>query len=1079
MSSRRYKPLGNTLLACGALRNFGIDQVSKPATCLFDSHQPLRLQLDLATTADEGPGTLQLDVSPLDGRLKLTAHAEQFDLASFCQAWSLPAGASGIIDGTLDGLIDPDNIGASAAEFALECTRVRLPFEIELEALIRGRMDQGVVHSNHSRFSLYDNHVDVSELELDLTTLLANADPQTPQNLLPNRAQVHLNCRELERVVPLWLDQEVPTVLVGNFQLLGDLQINSGTWEIPQLQITRHSERITLQDCQGEVGESWTDLASWTAAGAWSANIPQLENFLPQQPLAGSLQIEGHWQGSLARGSMRGELNGSQVNVPGVTPADYVASWQGTLQTTGTPDLQLDTLQVSRDGVNVSANSIHVPPLRAWDLTADEVLVEVEDLPAILKAGPTLDSRPEALAVKAIGRLGADEWSFPELTIGSPKTHVHADLRLTPSHDQRWFAAAAAAVQVSIADTSTLTWLHPTIAEAPGHFESDLRWTGSRENMRMELRTLSLATASNRFALVEPTTIEWRARDRIEWQPITVRDQHEQFHALLSGAALWQAPNSTLPDHWDLTADLRATDLQFLSQLAELPFSLQDAVGHLTLTGTIEQPQLQGALDALLLPTSARFAGREPLVLRSEFSAGSDAVEITTLRATSPELHIDGSGRWSLPWRQIVQQDDWNMTDWEGSGKFVAEARDLAEFQTLLPDLRRVGGQVQLELDVQGSLGNPQLIGNVHWSNGELRLNSVNAPTLTSLDMQCRLEKGALFVEQCTGLMGYAPFEVGGSATLANPPILDLWMRGDNVLLSRGRSFKVRASPDLTIRGPLHNAAVHGQLEFTDTRLSKKLDLLYFIRNQPEAPQQDDGLQLFSVRSEPFKDWELDVALRSTDGVHFSTNVLQTKARPNVQLLGTLEVPYLVGQIYLDQSTIKLPAATLRATQGTIRFFESSPFHPQIEAMAETTMLGYDVNVFLSDQLRSPSLLLTSSPPLSEEDLLLLISTGQPPADSLDRKTGERALSSVAVFLAKDLFRNTFGDESAESSESFLDRFELETGREISRSGTETIEARFRIYDEVLVERDSLYLEAERSTYDEINMGLRLVFRFP
>jgi len=83
----------------------------------------------------------------------------------------------------------------------------------------------------------------------------------------------------------------------------------------------------------------------------------------------------------------------------------------------------------------------------------------------------------------------------------------------------------------------------------------------------------------------------------------------------------------------------------------------------------------------------------------------------------------------------------------------------------------------------------------------------------------------------------------------------------------------------------------------------------------------------------------------------------------------------------------------------------------------------------------------------------------------------------VARYLGEDLIRKLFSEDDVEAKESILDRFDIDTGRNVSRSGRDTWEARFRLKREVLVEKDVLYLTGDQDEFDHYNIGLRIVFR--
>jgi translocation and assembly module TamB len=85
---------------------------------------------------------------------------------------------------------------------------------------------------------------------------------------------------------------------------------------------------------------------------------------------------------------------------------------------------------------------------------------------------------------------------------------------------------------------------------------------------------------------------------------------------------------------------------------------------------------------------------------------------------------------------------------------------------------------------------------------------------------------------------------------------------------------------------------------------------------------------------------------------------------------------------------------------------------------------------------------------------------------------------NMAVFLGRDMISRLADGESEEAAEFILDRFDMEIGRDVSRKGEETINARFRLADNFFRQKDSLYLTGERDIFDYFNGGIRFVFRF-
>jgi translocation and assembly module TamB len=82
------------------------------------------------------------------------------------------------------------------------------------------------------------------------------------------------------------------------------------------------------------------------------------------------------------------------------------------------------------------------------------------------------------------------------------------------------------------------------------------------------------------------------------------------------------------------------------------------------------------------------------------------------------------------------------------------------------------------------------------------------------------------------------------------------------------------------------------------------------------------------------------------------------------------------------------------------------------------------------------------------------------------------------VYLGRDFLGKWLEDEPGASDETILDRFKLDFGRGVTKSGEQTVEASFRLSELETGKRTVYYLSGEKDRYDAYNYGLKLVFRF-
>ncbi len=412
-------------------------------------------------------------------------------------------------------------------------------------------------------------------------------------------------------------------------------------------------------------------------------------------------------------------------------------------------------------------------------------------------------------------------------------------------------------------------------------------------------------------------------------------------------------------------------------------------------------------------------------------------------------------------------------------------ADDLSFLRRVHSDLRRIDGAIGLDLELHGTGADPQWDGQFRVDDVELRFGDV--PPLDAVSAIVDFQGDAIDIRSLRGEIGAAPFAVtGGVRDIFGARTIEVDIDGDNILLARDTTTRVRADLDLEVRGRLDAPRIGGVVTVTDAKVLRDIPLLNIgeiLRVAQTVGTVDDSVRAdtgafvpFRVRGEMAEKIRFDVLTRCEKPVEIRGNVFRGYVRTDLTLRGTAATPFFVGSVLVEDARVTLPATRLRIDQGIVRFDEKTPLFPELNLNGTTRMHGYDITVSVTGTLLSPTVVLASQPPLPADDLILLVSTGRR-VGANDSETDKQAFLTVAQYLGSDLLRQIFTDADVDAGESFLERFEFEAGRNLSRSGAETWEARFRLSEDVVRNEDSLYLTGERDEFDHYNMGLRLVIR--
>lgn len=440
------------------------------------------------------------------------------------------------------------------------------------------------------------------------------------------------------------------------------------------------------------------------------------------------------------------------------------------------------------------------------------------------------------------------------------------------------------------------------------------------------------------------------------------------------------------------------------------------------------------------------------------------------------ELRLGGRVGHALDLALLARDADAAWRDLEDADLDVTatlESEGLEELSALLPELREVRGQIEGELQLKGTVGDPKVIGDLVVAEGVARYRG--APPVEAIDLALHLEERQVRVQRGSLELGASPVTFQGTVLLGqNDPRIDGWIRGEEVLLVRSEDARIRADLDLEVHGRPSDMTLGGTIAITGGRLRSPFEFQSLLEGGSGKPRSvTRGLRIPGFGP---KSVRLDAAVTTASPIQLYGRIARGGIRTDLRLTGTAAAPQTIGSVFFDPLELAVPAGTVTFPSGLVQFDPANPEIPRIDVVGTTRLAGYDVTVTVSGDYDRPEVELASSPSLPADDLLLLVLSGQPPAAGGGL---EAAGQSVALYVAKDLVRGWFSSGGFDEGdrESFLDRLEVVTGRDVSRSGVLTVEATYKLKEGLARERDALYVVLERDSFEDYGLGLRLVLR--
>jgi translocation-and-assembly-module (TAM) inner membrane subunit TamB-like protein len=371
----------------------------------------------------------------------------------------------------------------------------------------------------------------------------------------------------------------------------------------------------------------------------------------------------------------------------------------------------------------------------------------------------------------------------------------------------------------------------------------------------------------------------------------------------------------------------------------------------------------------------------------------------------------------------------------------------------LVLDFDVLDGEVALDVDVKGTIGDPVLSGAGDVTVNLARFHNTTLPSVQNLTARLTFARNAFVLERFSGELAGGHFTMGGHVTFPKltSAVLDLQMKGESLLVARNDNLTARADAELKVAGPFLSATVTGNMALTNSQFLKNIDLIPIGLPGRPAPQPTDRPEI-SFPHPPLRDWKFDVAVKTKDPFLIRGNLANGNAIADLHVGGTGLHPTLEGTVQLENVEATLPFSRLELSYGVLNFDPSDSFNPRIELHGSSVIRDYIVHVYVYGTSFAPEAIFSSEPPLPQEEIISLLATGT----TREQLAGNNSVlaSRASMLLVQQLYRKIFKKGQTTQSNSIFDRLDVDFGTVDPRTGQQQATARLKINDQFVVVGD-------------------------
>jgi translocation and assembly module TamB len=460
---------------------------------------------------------------------------------------------------------------------------------------------------------------------------------------------------------------------------------------------------------------------------------------------------------------------------------------------------------------------------------------------------------------------------------------------------------------------------------------------------------------------------------------------------------------------------------------------------QLDVTGPLTSPT--GTIRAAIESLQAEARGTNSMLPPLNHLRATLALNQTAVRLEQLRFQVEGQPVWmagavpmgrdfSVSWKRFFP---WN----QATGLVEIAQAKIAPFARFLPEEISPEGEFSVQLALRPNL---QFSGGLSLHGAATRpLPDVG--TIQDLETKWTVSGRKIHVATLTGLIGGEPFGINGDIDLAKRdantglPDVHLTLRGEDIPLARQPDLILRSDLNLTLSSRTNSQPVlSGSARLRDSVVLS--DLRVLMPGRAALPKERPPY--FSIETEPLAQWRLDVHVHGDKFLKIRTPFFNGEASTDLRLEGDLKEPQLLGDVTINSGLVQFPFATLDVSQGLVSFSSANPYQPQLYVSAASKAFGYDVRMEVTGTAEAPALQFSSTPPLSSEQVLLMLTSGEVPQAENPVTTQQRA-SRLAMFLGKNLLSEFSGTGGA------ADRLSVRSGEYMSEQGQPTYSLEYRL----------------------------------
>ena len=314
-------------------------------------------------------------------------------------------------------------------------------------------------------------------------------------------------------------------------------------------------------------------------------------------------------------------------------------------------------------------------------------------------------------------------------------------------------------------------------------------------------------------------------------------------------------------------------------------------------------------------------------------------------------------------------------------------------------------GFITASADIFGPAASPRIYGFADIERGLIETSAYPSLAASRIFAGLIFDNNMIILKKARFRMLNGIFSARGVIRLQNfkPSYYNITAGFNSVIYRKSNYFYAKINGNMGYSGSKENPVLYGDVDIKKALYDKRINLSSFLLSYKNynIVKSPSAIGTFNPK--------LNIRITSDKGVSIKNNIVDTDFSAKLHLIGTLYDPIIMGTANAEKGEIYFRGTKFKLSYANLDFNNQYRINPSFDIAAATHINQYIIRMNANGSLLNFNVNLSSTPPLSELDIVSMLALGAPTTSVYAGSAGGIAASEAASAIGGGVERSVTG----------------------------------------------------------------------